>query len=564
MKYFGLTLFLFTSLATAVKPSAVVTKQAMVVTSQHLATQVGLDILRQGGNAIDAAVAIGYTLAVVEPCCGNIGGGGFLLLRKSNGEAFFLNFRETAPADLKPQQFLNKDGTIDGKKLTNSYLSIGVPGTVMGLNTALKKFGTMPLHQVMAPAIYLAEHGFKLDSTNAKQLENIITTLNKDPNVKRNFTNAGIAFRKGEIFKQLELANTLKLIAKHGSYAFYKGKIAKKLIAANIENGGVLTAADLANYHVAWEKPLSCYYHGYTVTTAPLPSSGGVILCEMLQILANYSLKSLDYHSTKANHYMIEAMRYAYADRINALGDPAFVKDQTPELLATKHIQTIVAQIKSAKKNHINACKTPNHQEHAHTTHYSIIDKYGNAVAVTYTLNDFFGAKISANGTGFLLNDEIDDFTILSNQPNHPASLAGGAANLLTPQKHPLSSMTPTIVSKNNQTILVTGSPGGATIPTTVLQILVNFFDFGMNLQQAVDAPRFHNQCIPDIVYIEPGAFSNRTFKKLQQDGYFLLNNGPFKHPEWGAAASIYKDPATGSLQGANDIRRPDGLAAGF
>ena len=563
-KYLVLFLILWTGDILAGSHSPVKAKHAMVVTSQRLATEAGLEILKEGGNAIDAAVAVGYALAVVEPCCGNLGGGGFLLLRKKDGDAFFLNFRETAPAHLKPQMFLKKDGAIDGKKLTNSFLGVGVPGTVMGLNTALKQYGSMPLARVMAPAIRLAKDGFKLDSTNAQQLQHSIAVLNNDPNVKRNFTHDGAPYQAGELFKQPELAKTLELIAAQGTSAFYKGAIAEKLVAASSEDGGVLTAADLANYHVSWEKPLNCTYHGYTVISAPLPSSGGTTLCEMLEILEHYPLSTFGFHSVKSGHYMIEAMRYAYADRISALGDPAFVKDVTSHLLAPEHIQTLVSHIKPSGKSEIEACKVPVRQEKPHTTHFSIIDDKGNAVAVTYTINDLFGTRLSAKDTGFLLNDEMDDFTILPNVPNHPDSIAGGAANLLAPNKHPLSSTAPTIVIKNGQTVLVTGSPGGATISTTVLQVLVNLFDFGMNVQEAVDRARFHNQCTPDIVYTEPGAFSVRVIDQLTQQGYLMRLNGPFNSPTWGAAASIWVDPSTGFLYGANDIRRPNGLAAGF
>ncbi len=563
-KLLGCLLLFFIGYVFAEPSQPVEAKHAMVVTSHRLATQAGLEILKKGGNAIDAAVAVGYALAVVEPCCGNLGGGGFLLLRQNSGQSYFLNFRETAPSNLNPKMFLNNDGSINGQKLTNSYLAVGVPGTVLGLNTALHRFGTLPLATVMAPAIRLAEQGFILNATNATQMQQMNAAFNNDANVKRNFTNQGKPYQAGDLFKQPELANTLKAIARQGSSVFYKGSIAKQLVAASQENGGVLTANDLANYRVSWKKPLFCHYQGYTLMSASLPSSGGITLCEMLQILAYYPLKNFSFHSVHEAHYLIEAMRHAYADRISALGDPDFVPDVTSQLLASEHIKQIVASTPASNKSEIKVCTIPTAQEKPHTTHYSIIDAQGNAVAVTYTINDFFGSKISAKNTGFFLNDEMDDFTILPNVPNHPGSIAGSAANILAPNKQPLSSTAPTIVSKNSQTIVVTGSPGGATIPTIVLQVLINIFDYGMNAQEAVNAARIHNQCTPDVVNLEPNALSARTEQLLRRQGYSLIHNGPFNHPTWGAAATILVDPSTHTLYGANDIRRPDGLAAGF
>jgi gamma-glutamyltranspeptidase/glutathione hydrolase len=562
-KILGFLPLFFATLIHAESQYPISAHHAMVVTEQHLATQAGLEILKKGGNAVDAAVAVGYALAVVQPCCGNLGGGGFLLLRERNGKNYFLNFREIAPGKLKREMFINEDGSVNGNKLNNSYLGMGVPGTVMGLNTALKRFGTLSLAQVMAPAIRLAKNGFKLDETNAK----LFTSLNQaniDANVKKIFTQEGQPYSAGQIFKQPELAKTLEIIAAKGSKGFYQGEIAEKLALANQENGGVLSVNDLAQYRVKWEKPLQCHYHSYQIITAPLPSSGGITLCEMLAILQNYPMNILKFHSPQAVHHMAEAMRFAYADRINNLGDPDFVKDPTAQLLDPKHIQEVVARINPHRKSNLPVCQSTEAQTKPHTTHYSILDTHGNAVAVTYTINDFFGIKRIAKDTGFLLNDEMDDFTIIPHVANHPNSVAGGAANLLEPYKRPLSSTAPTIVAQNGHTVIVTGSPGGATISTTVLQVLVNFFDFKMNLQQAVAAARFHHQCTPDLIYYEPGAFSAETINQLKQKDYFLHLNGPFNNPTWGAASSIWNDYPAFTLYGASDPRRPDGSAAGF
>lgn len=560
---YGYLLFFVIGLSYAEPEYPVAAHHAMVVTEHRLATAAGLAILKKGGNAIDAAVAIGYALAVVQPCCGNIGGGGFMVLRKNNGKVYFLNFREKAPQKLKREMFINPDGSVDGNKLNNSYLGMGVPGTVMGLNTALKKFGTLPLAKVMSPAINLAKHGFVLDESNAIQFKQLLQS-STDENVKKIFSHNGRPYHSGEIFRQADLAKTLEIIATQGTPGFYQGEVAKKLAMANQENGGILTVDDLARYRVEWKQPLQCHYHGYQIFTAPLPSSGGITLCEMLAILEHYPLKQWNFHSLPATHFMVEAMRFAYADRINHLGDPDFVKDTTAQLLKPKHIQEILLRINPNGKSHLPDCRQPPAVEKPHTTHFSIIDAHGNAVAVTYTINDFFGIKRIAKDTGFLLNDQLDDFTIVAHVPNHPSSVAGGSANLLEPNKRPLSNIAPTIVAQNRHTLLVTGSPGGPTIPTTVLQVLINFFDFKMNLQQAVDAARFHNQCTPDLIYYEPGAFSTDVIKELQHQAYATHLNGPFNNPTWGSAGSIWNDFANSTLYGAKDIRRPDGLAAGF
>jgi gamma-glutamyltranspeptidase/glutathione hydrolase len=559
----GFVLFFFMGIIYAYPKYPISANHAMVVSEQRLASQVGLEILKKGGNAVDAAVAVGYALAVVQPCCGNIGGGGFLLLRQNNGKTYFLNFRETAPGLLKPEMFINKNGSVDGNKLNNSYLGMGVPGTVLGLNTALKRFGTMSLAQVMAPAINLAKNGFILDNTNAKHFA-LLIQANTDANVKKIFSDQGKTYRAGQLFKQPELAKTLEIIATQGSAGFYQGEIAQKLVAASQENGGVLSLTDLAQYRVEWKKPLQCHYRQYQIITAPLPSSGGITLCEMLAILQNYPINQWGFHSVQAIHFMVEAMRFAYADRINNLGDPDFVKDPTTELLQAGHIQEIVSRINPINKSHLAECQLPAEESKPHTTHFSIIDGKGNAIAVTYTINDFFGIKRIAKDTGFLLNDELDDFTIIPHVANHPSLVAGSAANLLAPHKRPLSSIAPTIVTQNGKTILVTGSPGGPTIPNTILQVLINFLDFKMNLQQAVDAGRFHNQCTPDFIYYEPGTFSANVAKELQARGYILHLNGPFDYPTWGSASSVWNDYPAHRLYGAKDSRRPDGLAAGY
>ena len=535
----------------------------MVVTAQHEASTVGLGILAAGGNAVDAAVAVGYALGVVDPCCGNIGGGGFMLIHRADGPDSVINFRETAPAAATPGMFLDAAGAVEREASLYGYRAAGVPGTVMGFERALAEYGRLGRAAVMAPAIALARAGFVLGPADAAIIAAKAGQLAKDPEAARVFLRPdGSIYRAGDRLTQPDLAQTLALIAETGSDAFYRGPIAARIAAAASAHDGVLTAADFADYSVTEAAPVACAYRGYRVLSAPLPSSGGSILCEMLNVLSGWDLAASGFGSPQTIHLMAEAMRHAYVDRNSALGDPAFVLDRSSELLAPSHAAAIRAAIdpQIATPSSTLAEGVPPH-ERAQTTHYSVVDGEGNAVAVTYTLNGGFGAAVIAPGTGFLLNDEMDDFTVKPGAPNL-FGLVQGTANAIAPGKRPLSSMSPAIVEKDGRPVLVLGSPGGPRITTAVLETITNIVDFAMTPQDAVAAPRFHHQWLPDTLYYERGGLLPATLARLAERGYRLAEQSP-----WGAVELISVGPnggPGGRLFGVNDPRRPAGSAVGY
>ena len=536
----------------------VTSKHAMVVSAQHLATMVGVDILKQGGNAVDAAVAVGYAEAVVHPCCGNIGGGGFMTIHLKDGRNLFLNFREKAPLKATPTMFQDADGNVVKGRSLDTYLGVGVPGTVMGFDTALKAYGTMSLQQVIAPAIKLARDGYVLEQGDVDSLDSRAKDFAEHANVAAIFLNHGEPFKVGERLVQRDLAHTLGLIANGGTKAFYDGPIAHAVVKASDANGGILSLRDFADYTAQWEKPIMCEYHGYTVVSAPPPSSGGLTLCEILQIIKPYPFSQWGYGSVKSVHYLVEAERRAFADRNTYLGDPAFVHNPIDKLLSAAHAAKLRATILPDKATPSSEIKgSLGAPEGQHTTHYSIVDKDGNAVAVTYTVNYLFGNKQIAGDTGFFLNDEMDDFTSKPGVANG-ADLVQGVINQVEPGKRPLSSMTPTIVLRNGKPFILTGSPGSATIISSTLDSILNVIDFGMNMQQAVDAPRMHQQWYPDVVYAGQGLLTPKSQQALEAMGY------TFKRFGGGAVEAILINPETGLLEGANDPRRPAGLAAGY
>jgi gamma-glutamyltranspeptidase / glutathione hydrolase len=558
--------------AHAAAPAALESADGMVVTAQHLASDVGAAILRQGGNAVDAAVAVGYALAVTHPCCGNLGGGGFMTIHLADGRNTFINFREKAPLAARADMFLDARGNPVSDESLNGYLAAGVPGTVMGLETARREYGTLPRSVLMAPSIQLAQDGFVLTRGDVDELEVATAQFRAQPSVAAIFLHQGAPFKPGERLVQKNLAATLRIISDGGAPAFYQGAIADAVAASSRANGGVLTAQDFAAYDVTESAPISCRYRGYTVLSAPPPSSGGVVVCEMLQVLEAYPLKALGFHSGDSVHLMAEAMRYAYRDRNRYLGDPAFVANPIARLLSMHHAEAIRARIQPhrATPSSMLGDDAPA-DEKATTTHYSVVDAKGNAVSVTYTINDDFGAKVIAGDTGFFLNDEMDDFTAKPGAANL-FGLVQGKANAIAPGKRPLSSMTPTIVLSDGKPVLVVGTPGGSRIITTVLEIIVNVIDHGMTLQEAVDAPRMHHQWLPDTLAGEPFAFSADTVKSLTQMGYHVVPLEP-----WGtgnAAEAIGIAPADadrakalgfprpGLLYGASDSRAPAGSAA--
>jgi len=531
--------------------------EAMVVTAQHLATEVGVRVLKAGGNAVDAAVAVGYALAVVEPCCGNIGGGGFMLLHLASGQNVFLDFREKAPLRATPTMMQNERGEVVKGRSTDSYLAVGVPGTVLGLETARLKYGTMSREALMQPAIDLAREGYVLQQGDVNILSTRSAEFAKRENVAAIFLNNGRPWQVGERLVQKQLARTLELIRDGGVDAFYRGPIAKAIVAASDANGGILTLQDFADYDVRWDQPLRCRYQGYDIIAAPLPSSGGTTVCQTLQILEPYPLKQWGYGSVASIHHLAEAERRAYADRNTYLADPAFVK-RPAGLLDPKHAAQLRESInprKATPSSEIKGSLGP--AEGEHTTHYSVVDRWGNAVGVTYTINFLFGNVQMAGDTGFFLNNEMDDFAAKPGEPN-AFGLVQGKANQIEAGKRPLSSMAPTIVLRDGKLFMVNGSPGGSTIISTVLQTILNVTQFGMNLQQAVNAPRMHMQWLPDQISVEPGLLTPEVRQQLEAMGHKI-----YERRSWGADAAILVDE-NGVRHGAIDRRRPAGLAAGY
>lgn len=533
-------------------------KNGMVASEQGLATQVGLDILKQGGNAIDAAVAVGFTLAVVLPNAGNIGGGGFMVLHDDKtGKDVAIDFREIAPAKASRDMYLDNQGNvIDGKSLFTHDAS-GVPGTVAGMEYALKKWGTMPLSKVLEPAIKLADKGFIVSDVLAQTLKEEKSTLGKWSASKAIFFKNGEPLKSGDLLVQKDLAKSLRLIAKQGAKAFYQGEIATKIAKEMQSQGGTMTLEDLKAYKVVERQPIIGDYRGYKVVTMPPPSSGGVHLIEILNMLERYPIKEDGVNSAKNIHHMAESMKLAYADRSEYLGDPDFVKIPVTGLISKAYANELVKTIDDNKARLSSNIKPgkPQPYESDQTTHFSVMDKAGNAVAVTYTLNLNFGSGIVVEGTGILLNNEMDDFSVKPGVPN-AFGLVGGAANAIEAKKRPLSSMTPTIVMKNNKPWLVTGSPGGARIITTVLQSVVNTIDHEMNPAEAIITPRVHHQWLPDELRVEEG-ISPDTIKLLQDKGHKVVTKAPM-----GRIQIIQADDS--GFYGYSDPRNPDGKTLGF
>lgn len=555
----------------AASPAAVRADNGMVVSAHRLASEVGAEVLRNGGNAVDAAVAVGYALAVVYPSAGNIGGGGFMTIRLSDGRTSFLDFRERAPSAATKTMYLDATGNIVDGLSTAGYLAVGVPGSVMGFETALTRFGTMSRARIMAPAVRLAREGFVLEDGDIATLTGGMKKLGKDPAAAAIFLKAGAQpYAEGDRLKQTDLADSLALIMEDGPNAFYKGTIADKIVAASMAKGGILSKADFVQYAVRELAPIKCSYRGYEVISSPPPSSGGVILCEILNVLEGYPLAKLGAGSAETVHYMIEAMRYAYADRNAALGDPDFVKNPVTTLIDKAYaarIRDAIDPFKAGKSEEIKPLALMESQE---TTHYSIIDKDGNAVSVTYTLNGAFGAGVVADGTGILLNNEMDDFTSKPGVANL-YGLVQGEANAIEPRKTPLSSMSPTIVTKDGNLFMVIGSPGGARIITITLEAILNVIDHGMDIQEAIDAPRIHHQWLPDVVRMEPFALSRDTQKVLADMGHTVGIDTNWTI--WGQAAAILVggdsvraiEAGDGArLNGAMDSRSLSGKAVGY
>lgn len=543
----------------------VVAKNGMVSAQEAVAAQVGRDILAKGGNAVDAAVATGFALAVTHPEAGNLGGGGFMMVALADrDEVIALDFREMAPAGASRDMYLGADGEVDNQLAQYSRLSAGVPGSVMGLLDALEAYGTMSRKQVMAPAIKLAERGLTVSYGLAQGLNSMQDYLAKDPSsIDYFYKNNGALYQRGDILKQKDLAKTLKRISRKGSAGFYQGKTADLLVAEMQSGGGLITLEDLQNYKTVTRESVRGKYRGYEVFSMPPPSSGGVHVVQMMNILEGYDLQALEHNSADYLHLLIESMRRAYADRSKYLGDPDYfevpVEALTDKAYAARLRDGINTSRASKSTDILPGAKLP--YESPQTTHYSVMDKWGNAVSVTTTLNFGFGSGYSVDGAGFLLNNEMDDFSSKPGTPNG-YGLIGGMANQIEPGKRPLSSMTPVVLKKDGKPFFVTGSPGGSTIITVVLQNLLNVIEFDMNAMEAVAAPRIHHQWLPDIIIAESG-ISKDTLQILDNRGFNFtkLENGKYKRTGLGRSnAVMYKD---GYFFGAADMRSPSSGASG-
>ncbi|ESW70329.1 gamma-glutamyltransferase [Mesorhizobium sp. LSHC422A00] len=570
----GVTLSLAIALAPsgalhAASPQPAKGEHGMVVTAQHLASEAGVEVLKKGGNAVDAAVAVGYALAVVYPNAGNIGGGGFMTIRFKDGKSTFLDFRERAPLAATKTMYLDKDGNpVKGASL-DGYLAVGVPGSVAGFEMAREKYGTLPRQDLMAPAIAYAKDGFILDQGDAASFASNVARLAKDPAAAAIFLKPdGKPYGAGERLLQPDLAASLAAISEKGADAFYKGAIADAIVKASGARGGILAKADFEQYKIRELQPVSCTYRGYEITSSPPPSSGGVIICEILNVLEGYPLSYLGAGSAETVHVMVEAMRYAYVDRNSALGDPDFVDNPVSKLLDKGYAKETRDKIDPFRAGVSQNLMPKGFGESKETTHYSIIDDDGNAVAVTYTLNGSFGAGVVADGTGILLNNEMDDFTQKPGVPNL-YGLVQGEANAIQPKKTPLSSMSPTIVAKDGKPFMVIGSPGGSRIITITLEAIVNVIDHGMNIQEAIDASRIHHQWLPDTIYVEPFGLSPDTEKLLAGMGYHL----DLADSTWGQAAGILvggkslaeiEKGGGARYNGAIDSRAASGEAIGY
>jgi gamma-glutamyltranspeptidase/glutathione hydrolase len=535
-------------------------RHGMVVTGQGMATMAGLEVLKKGGNAVDAAVTIGFVMAVTLPRAGNIGGGGFMLIKPADSdEVIAVDYREKAPAKAFRDMFLDKDGNADPQLSGYSHLASGVPGTVAGLAYALEKYGTISLAEALAPAIQYAEAGYPLNEEHVSDIKQQEKQLRSFPATEKIFFKEdGSFYSVGDQFVQPDLAKTLKAIAQEGPTVFYEGWIAD-LIAKQMEaNAGLITKEDLANYQPAIRKPVHGTYRGYDIFSMCPPSSGGAHVIQILNVLEGFDMGYLGHNSAESIHLMAEAMIRAYADRAEYLGDTDFVEVPLQGIISKAYAQELRSQInrfKASDGSKIKAGNAPRY-ESDETTHYSIVDQYGNAVANTYTINYSFGSGIVVDGAGFLLNNEMDDFSAKPGVPN-AYGLIGGDANAVEPNKRMLSSMSPTIVLKDGNVFLLTGSPGGSRIITTTLQVIMNVIDYQMNIQEAVNAPKIHHQWLPDYIRLEKG-ISLDTIKRLVEMGHTVSVQGPM-----GAASSIHVDPQTGLMYGAADPRR-QGMALGF
>lgn len=563
----AIAVFLVLLIATSAPPPSgaasrepVRARRAMVASTSELASRVGVEVMKRGGNAVDAAVAVGLALAVTWPSAGNLGGGGFMMIRRANGETEVIDYRERAPLAAHRDMYLDRKGDVVEDLSTVGYKAVGVPGTVAGLSLALKRHGKMRWADVIEPARRLAAEGFVVNYHTSRSLRGSAKLLGKFPDSNRIFLRGGRYYEEGERFVQPELAATLARLKLQGPREFYEGQTARMIASDMKANGGIITARDLKEYEPTVRKPLKGTYRGYEILTMPPPSSGGAVLLEMLNMLENYKLGEMQAGSSDFLHLLIEVQRRAFADRAEYMGDADFVKVPVEGLTSKKYASDLVRTIDPERATPSGQIKAgnPSAFEPENTTHYTVVDAEGNVVSNTYTLNNSYGSGVTARGTGVLLNNEMDDFTSKPGVPN-AYGLLQGEANAIAPRKRPLSAMTPTIVLKDGRLFFAVGSPGGPTIINTVLQVLINVIDFKMNLQQAIDYPRVHHQWMPDSVRWEPYGLNQDTRAALAKRGHAFAEKPAYM----GDAEGIMIEPKTGMRLGASDPRL-GGVAVGY
>ena len=556
-------LFCFTTNLFANSGKPVNAKNGMVVSASTIASKVGIEILKEGGNAIDASVAVGFALAVTYPYAGNLGGGGFMVIHFSDGNSTTIDYREIAPMLANKNMFLDSTGKFVSSLSEEGATSAGVPGSVAGLIFALEKYGTLPLEKVIQPAINLAKNGWLLNDYDASEFKNYLPVFRKYPSSLRIFSKKGEPYEGGDLFIQPELAWTLEQIKTNGTEGFYKGKVAELLVKQVSELGGYITLEDLENYRCIERKPIIGTYRDHKVISMPPSSSGGIALVQLLNILENFDFDGTEWGSGEYISALAESMKYVYADRTQHLGDSDFYPVPVKKLISKEYAKSLFEKVKSGvtPSTEITSGIKSDYSESEETTHYSVIDKAGNTVSVTTTINSGFGSKAVVDGAGFLLNNEMDDFSSKPGEPNQ-YGLLGSVANSIEPGKRMLSSMTPTIVLKNDKPYLILGSPGGSTIITVVLQVILNCIEFGMNIKEAVNAPRIHHQWLPDIIYLERFSINNDTYSILEKMGYkFRDRNAAFR--VLGSAQAIMIDQENNIIYGASDPRR-NGSAVGY